>query len=103
MSLRDTDSSNFRKVLGFGSRLGGVSQRQNLFLDRFREIYERKLAFVVQIVLAAFIDDSHKFIFCRACVRKQTIDLSYNQGCFIIPVVQAQCKTLSTPFHQKST
>src|SRR6266436_8202809 len=71
------------------SNLSGPQQR---LLDGARQFDEDKIVFRVEVVFAAFIDNSDIAIHCSVLVRQDTIDFVKLQGGWIILIINANSK-----------
>ena len=57
----------------------GMCQREYSLLYYRREINEEKITLVVQVILAAFVNDTHKIILGGFRVRDNPIDLTWDE------------------------
>ncbi len=60
------------------------------------------MSFVIEVILAALIDDPHQIIFGRSRIGKNPIDLAGDEGRLIIGVVDAKSKRFRLCFHHLS-
>lgn len=69
--------------------LGGALYGENLLPDGAREVHKHEIALVVQVVLAAFVDNAYEIILGSFGVRLEPIDLAEDEGCLIVGVINA--------------
>ena len=77
------------------ARLAGVFQVEDSFRYHPWKIDEQKVALVVQVVLAAFIHDTHEVILGGSRIRNDPVDLAWNERRLVIGVVDTQSKWAS--------
>lgn len=58
--------------------LAGVLYREDFLSYRRRKIDQDKLILVEEVILTAFVDDSHKVVLGRSRIRHDPVDLSQN-------------------------
>lgn len=66
------------------------------------KVDEQEMTLVVQVVLAAFIHDTHEVILGGPRIRNDPIDLAWNERRLVIGVVDTQSKWLCRLFHFSS-
>ena len=79
--------------------LAGVFQGEYALRYRRRKVDEEKIALVIQVVLAAFINDPDKIILRGLWIRNDLVDLAWNERRLVVGVVDAQSKWLPWLFH----
>ena len=84
------------------ARLAGVFQVKDSFRYRSWKVDEQEMALVVQVVLAAFIHDTHEVILGGPRIGNDPVDLAWNERCLVIGVVDTQSKWLCRLFHFSS-
>ena len=84
------------------ARLAGVFQVEDSLRYRPWIVDEQKMALVVQVVLAAFIHDTHEIILGGPRIRNDPVDLAWNERRLVIGVVDTQSKWLCRLFHFSS-
>ena len=71
--------------------LGGALQcKDHLLLHCRWKVHKHKMTFVVQVILAALIDNPHQLISGRSRIGKNPIDLAGDQGRLIAGVVDTK-------------
>lgn len=85
--LSDCNLAAVRLSVWLGS--GGL-EGSNLFRDSSWQIHKDKVGFVIEIVLAALIHNSHQIILGRLLIRDDSIHLAGNQRSFIIGIIHAE-------------
>jgi len=83
----------------FCARLAGVFQVEDSLRYRSWKVDEQEMALVVQVVLAAFIHDTHEVILGGPRIRNDPVDLAWNERRLVIGVIDTQSKWLCRLFH----
>src|SRR3990172_6459398 len=84
------------------ARLADVFQVEDSLRYRSWKVDEQEMALVVQVVLAAFIHDTHEVILGGPRIRNDPVDLAWNERRLVIGVVDTQSKWLCRLFHFSS-
>src|ERR1700694_2957711 len=73
---------------------GGAFQGAKLLIYRCRKVDEHEMAPVIEVILATFIDDTHKVILGGLRIRENLIDLATYQRRLVVGVVDADRERL---------
>src|ERR1035438_9484131 len=90
-----SDGSEFRS-------LGNTLHGENLFRYAGGKVHEQEIIFVIEVVLATFVDDSHQIILGRRRIGKNPIYLARNERRLIVGIVNAKSERFGRCFHSSS-
>src|SRR2546425_397882 len=84
--------------------VGGVLQCKDLLLLRWWKNQEHKITLLIQVILAAIVDDAYQLISGCFRIRNNSIDLAGNQGRPVVGVVDTKGERVGFRpcFHQSS-
>src|SRR5450759_3527693 len=82
-----------------GALSGSALQCKNFFLHGWWKVHKHKLTLVIEVILAAFINDPDQVVFGRSWIGENPIDLAGDQGGLVAGVVDTKCEGLRECFH----
>ncbi len=78
-------------------------QSENFLLHRLGKVHKHEMAFVIQVILTAFIHDPDQIILRRARIGENPIDFAADERRFVVRVINAERKMFGRVSHHSST
>jgi hypothetical protein len=77
-------------IAGHREGLGDALQGENLFRYAGGKVHKQKMVFVIEVILAALVNNPHQIILGRSWIGNNPVNLAGNKRSLIVRIVNAK-------------